>query len=107
MRQDLAVTGLVNQGAEVQAIGGVNEKIEGVFDICAARGLTGRQGVLIPAINAVNLMLRGDVVAAAAKGRFHIHPIARIDRGLALLTGRDARTRGGGRVPQRLGECRC
>jgi predicted ATP-dependent protease len=96
LRQDLAVTGSVNQGAEVQAIGGVNEKIEGVFDICAARGLTGRQGVLIPAINAVNLMLRGDVVAAAAEGRFHIHPIARIDRGLALLTGRDARARGAG-----------
>jgi predicted ATP-dependent protease len=107
LRQDLAVTGSVNQGAEVQAIGGVNEKIEGFFDICAARGLTGRQGVLIPAINAVNLMLRGDVVAAAAEGRFHIHPIARIDHGLALLIGRDARARGGGRVPQRLGECRC
>ncbi|MFT4830217.1 MAG: putative ATP-dependent protease [Paracoccaceae bacterium] len=94
LRQDLAVTGSVNQLGEVQAIGGVNEKIEGFFDICAANGLTGRQGVLIPAINAVNLMLREDVVAAARAGRFHIHPITRIDEGLSLLTGRDAGVRG-------------
>lgn len=96
LRQDLAVTGSVNQQGEVQAIGGVNEKIEGFFDICAARGLTGRQGVLIPAVNAVNLMLREDVVDAARAGRFHIHPIARIDEGLSLLTGREAGVRGPG-----------
>jgi lon-related putative ATP-dependent protease len=90
LRQDLAVTGSVNQHGEVQAIGGVNEKIEGFFDICAARGLTGTQGVLIPASNVQHLMLRADVVAACAEGRFAVYPIAAIDQGLALLTGLEA-----------------
>ena len=87
LRQDLAVTGSVNQHGDVQAIGGVNEKIEGFFDICAARGLTGTQGVLIPASNVQHLMLREDVVKACADGRFAVYPIATIDEGIALLTG--------------------
>jgi predicted ATP-dependent protease len=90
LRQDLAVTGSVNQHGVVQAIGGVNEKIEGFFDICAARGLTGTQGVLIPVANAQHLMLREDVVAAASAGRFSIYPITTIDQGITLLAGRPA-----------------
>ncbi len=87
VRQDLAVTGSVNQWGEVQAIGGVNEKIEGFFDVCRAKGLTGQQGVLIPAANVRNLVLRPDVVEAVAQGRFHIYPVRTIDEGLELLTG--------------------
>ena len=94
LRQDLAVTGSVNQLGEVQAIGGVNEKIEGFFDLCAARGLTGRQGVLIPAVNVKHLMLRKDVVEAAREGRFHVYPVTTIDEGMELLTGRTAGARG-------------
>jgi predicted ATP-dependent protease len=90
LRQDLAVTGSVNQHGEVQAIGGANEKIEGFFDVCAARGLTGTHGVLIPAANVQHLMLREDVVAACAEGRFAVYPIATIDEGVALLTGLEA-----------------
>ena len=87
VRQDLAVTGSVNQHGEVQAIGGVNDKIEGYFEICRSRGLTGTQGVMIPASNAQHLMLRADVVEACAAGRFAVYPIATIDQGIALLTG--------------------
>jgi predicted ATP-dependent protease len=87
LRQDLAVTGSVDQHGMVQAIGGVNEKIEGFFDVCAARGLTGTQGVLIPESNAQHLMLRADVVAACAAGRFAVYPIRTIDQGVQLLTG--------------------
>ena len=87
LRQDIAVTGSVNQHGIVQAIGGANDKIEGYFDICAARGLTGTQGVMIPASNAQHLMLRADVVAACASGQFRIWPVATIDQGIALLTG--------------------
>jgi lon-related putative ATP-dependent protease len=87
IRQDLAVTGSIDQFGEVQAIGGVNEKIEGFFDLCAARGLTGTQGVLIPAANVKHLMLRRDVVAAAEAGRFHVYAVAHVDQGLELLTG--------------------
>ena len=90
VRQDLAVTGSVNQHGQVQAIGGVNEKIEGFFDVCRMRGLTGRQGVLIPAANVRNLMLREDVVHAVQEGAFHIHAVSTIDEGIALLTGRPA-----------------
>jgi len=86
LRQELAVTGSVNQHGAVQAIGGVNEKIEGFFDICRARGLTGTQGVLIPQANVQHLMLRADVVEACAKGRFAIYPVATIDEGIAILT---------------------
>ncbi|MAT98158.1 MAG: ATP-dependent protease [Anaerolineaceae bacterium] len=87
LKQSLAVTGSVNQRGQVQAIGGVNEKIEGFFDICQLRGLTGDQGVLIPAANVEHLMLRQDVVAAAAAGQFHIYPISTVDEGIELLTG--------------------
>ncbi|MDE2199794.1 MAG: AAA family ATPase [Rhodospirillales bacterium] len=90
LRQDLAVTGSVNQHGQVQAIGGVNEKIEGFFDICTARGLTGTQGVLIPQANVQHLMLRADVVAACSAGRFAIHAVRTIDEGIALLTGMPA-----------------
>ena len=95
LRQDFAVTGSVDQLGVVQAIGGVNEKIEGFFDICAARGLTGAQGVLIPAANVQHLMLRADVVAACAAGRFAIHAVRTIDEGIALLTGLPAGQRDG------------
>ena len=87
VRQDLAVTGSVNQWGEVQAIGGANEKIEGFFDVCQVQGLTGQQGVLIPASNVRNLILREDVIEAVTQGKFHIYPIRTIDEGIALLTG--------------------
>ena len=87
IKQSLAVTGSVNQHGLVQAIGGVNEKIEGFFDICKERGLNGDQGVLIPAANAKHLMLREDVRRAAADGQFCIYPIETIDQGIELLTG--------------------
>ncbi len=85
--QGLAVTGSVNQFGEVQAIGGVNQKIEGFYDLCDARGLTGRQGVLIPKSNVKHLMLREGVVAAADKNRFHVYPVETIDQGIEILTG--------------------
>lgn len=85
LRQDLAVTGSVNQHGQVQAIGGVNAKVEGFFDLCAARGLTGTQGVLVPQSNVQHLMLREDVVQACSEGRFTIYPIETIDEGAALL----------------------
>ncbi|MBV1695723.1 MAG: Lon protease family protein [Hyphomicrobiales bacterium] len=87
IRQGLAVTGSVNQWGDVQAIGGVNEKIEGFFDICNARGLTGEQGVLVPKSNVQHLMLREDVVEACRQGRFNVYPIETIDQGIELLTG--------------------
>ena len=87
IKQSLAVTGSVNQYGEIQAIGGVNEKIEGFFDVCVARGLSGEQGVLIPASNVPQLMLRSDVVEAAAQGRFHIYSVATVDQAMSLLTG--------------------
>jgi lon-related putative ATP-dependent protease len=94
LRQSLAVTGSVNQFGQVQAIGGVNEKIEGFFDICRARGLIGRQGVLIPETNRKHLMLRRDIVAAVADGRFAVYAVRTIDEGIELLTGMAAGSRG-------------
>ena len=94
IKQSLAVTGSVNQFGQVQAIGGVNEKIEGFFDLCKANGLNGGNGVLIPASNATHLMLRDDVIEAAAAGTFHIYPIKTIDQGIELLTGKPAGKRG-------------
>jgi len=88
--QGLAVTGSVNQHGEVQAIGGVNQKIEGFFDIVQARGLTGNQGVLIPESNVKNLMLREDVRDAVEKGEFHIYPVSHVDEGIEILTGMPA-----------------
>jgi lon-related putative ATP-dependent protease len=90
IRQCFAVTGSVDQLGRIQAIGGVNEKIEGFFDVCRRSGLTGRQGVIIPASNVAHLMLRRDVVEAAAGEQFRIVPIATIDQGIALLTGMPA-----------------
>ncbi len=90
IKQSLAVTGSVNQRGEVQAIGGVNEKIEGFFDVCRKRGLTGEQGVLIPASNSRHLMLRGDVITAVENGQFHIYTITTVDQAIALLTGMPA-----------------
>ncbi|HXP30883.1 MAG TPA: ATP-binding protein [Stellaceae bacterium] len=87
IRQSLAVTGSVDQLGRIQAIGGANEKIEGFFDVCASRGLTGEQGVLIPASNVQHLMLRQEVAEAVAASRFRIVPIDMIDRGIELLTG--------------------
>jgi lon-related putative ATP-dependent protease len=87
IKQSMAVTGSVNQHGQVQAIGGVNEKIEGFFDVCKARGLTGEQGVLIPVSNVKHLMLRQDVVKAVDAGQFHIYPVEMVDQGIEILTG--------------------
>ena len=87
LRQDIAMTGSVNQRGESQAVGGVNEKIEGFYDACVAAGLTGTQGVIIPAANVEHLMLRDDVVEAAAAGRFHVWSITSVDEALAHLSG--------------------
>ena len=87
IKQSLAVTGSVNQHGLIQAIGGVNEKIEGFFDICKERGLSGEHGVLIPAANVKHLMLRQDVREAADAGFFSIYPVETIDQGIELLTG--------------------
>ena len=86
LRQDIAVTGSVNQNGEVQPIGGVNQKIEGFFDVCKAKGLTGTQGVIIPHQNVGDLMLRKDVVTSIEEKKFHIYPIKTIDDGIELLT---------------------
>ena len=94
IKQSFAVTGSVNQIGQIQAIGGVNEKIEGFFEICEHRGLTGDQGVLIPPANVRNLMLNQKVVDAANDGRFHIHAVDHIDQGIELLTGVHAGERG-------------
>jgi predicted ATP-dependent protease len=93
IRQGIAVTGSINQHGDVQAVGGVNEKIEGFFDICQAAGLTGDQGVLIPAANTAHLMLREDVREAVANGKFHVYAMATVDEGLEILTGRPAGAR--------------
>jgi ATP-dependent Lon protease len=95
LRQDLAVTGSMNQRGDIQAIGGVNEKIEGFFDTCRIYGLTGTQGVLIPAANVEDLMLREDVLDAVAAGNFHIWPASRVEQGIELLTGVPAGQRNG------------
>ncbi len=87
LRQSLAITGSVNQLGEVQAIGGANEKIEGFFDLCQARGLTGAQGVVIPASNVKNLMLRQDLVDAVAEEQFQIYAVSNIDQAAEILTG--------------------
>ncbi len=87
LRQDLAVTGSVNQKGEIQPIGGVNEKIEGFFDICKIKGLTGKQGVIIPKLNKPDLMLKQEVVDAIKKKKFRIYAVSTIDEGIEILTG--------------------
>ncbi len=93
IRQDLAVTGSVNQWGDVQAVGGVTLKIESFFDLCQLSGLTGGQGVVIPAANVRNLMLRPDVIEAAREGAFHIYAVERVDEAITLLTGQTAGVR--------------
>jgi predicted ATP-dependent protease len=87
LRQDIAVTGSVNQQGQIQPIGAVNEKIEGFFDVCRETGLTGSQGVCIPEPNVKNLVLRPDVIAAVERGEFHVWAIKQIDEGIELLSG--------------------
>jgi len=101
VKQGIAVTGSVNQHGEVQAVGGVNEKIEGFFDVCKVKGLTGDQGVIIPASNVQNLQLREDVVEAVREGKFHIWAVRTVDEGIEILTGVPAGERGpDGRFPK-------
>jgi len=92
IKQGIAVTGSVNQKGDIQPIGGVNEKIEGFFKVCQAKGLTGEQGVLIPAQNVDNLMLSDEVVEAVKEGKFHIYPVSTVEEGIETLTGVPAGT---------------
>jgi predicted ATP-dependent protease len=95
LRQDIAVTGSINQQGDIQAIGGVNEKIEGFFDVCRIKGLTGTQGVMMPASNVEDLMLREDIIEAVAAGKFHIWPVAKVEQGIEVLTGTEAGQKNG------------
>ncbi len=88
--QTLAITGSINQYGEVQAVGGVNEKIEGFFDLCQHRGLTGTQGVIIPKSNAINLVLDATVIDAVKKGLFHIYTVETVDDALSILMEQEA-----------------
>jgi len=90
IKQSLSITGSINQKGEIQPIGGVNEKIEGFFEICNKRGLTGEQGVIIPIQNVTNLMLNNEIRDAAKKGMFHIYAIKSVEEGLELLMGYSA-----------------
>ena len=100
LRQDIALTGSVNQAGIVQPVGGVNEKVEGFFDVCADIDRPGAQGAIVPRGNVQNLMLREDVVEACASGRFEVHAVADIDEAMALLSGLPAGERGAdGRYP--------
>jgi len=93
LKQGIAVTGSVNQHGQIQPVGGITAKVEGFYDVCKKRGLTGEQGVIIPAGNVRHLMLREDIVAAIADGQFHVWAVNTVDEGLSLLTGREAGTR--------------
>jgi predicted ATP-dependent protease len=102
LRQSLAITGSIDQFGRTQAVGAVNEKVEGFFDVCSAIGLTGDQGVVIPRANLHHLMLRRDIVAAVDDGRFHVYAVDDVDQAMALLTGLPAGERGAkGRYPAR------
>jgi len=90
LRQDIAVTGSIDQRGRIQPIGGVNQKIEGFFDVCKTKGLTGEQGVMIPKANVKHLMLRDDVIEAVKEEKFHIYPVETIDEGIEILTGEKA-----------------
>jgi predicted ATP-dependent protease len=90
IRQNIAVTGSINQLGRVQAVGGVNEKIEGFFDVCSERGLDGSHGVIIPQDNVKHLMLREDVVDAVRRDEFRVFAIRHVDEAIAILTGVDA-----------------
>lgn len=107
LRQDLAVTGSINQKGEVQGIGAVNEKIEGFFNVCQMKGLTGNQGVLIPRPNSEDLMLRQEVITAVAEGKFHLYAITTIDAALELLTGVPAGEKNAdGKLPEGSVHCK-
>jgi predicted ATP-dependent protease len=95
LRQDIAVTGSMNQQGDIQAIGGVNEKIEGYYDVCKIQGLSGKQGVMMPASNVEDLMLREDILDAVVAGKFHIWPVEKVEQGIEILTGRAAGQRDG------------
>jgi predicted ATP-dependent protease len=95
LRQDIAVTGSMNQQGDIQAIGGINEKIEGFFDVCRIKGLTGTQGVLMPESNVEDLMLREDLLDAVSAGKFHIWPVSRVEQGIEILTKTTAGTKNG------------
>ena len=95
LRQDIAVTGSMNQQGDIQAIGGINEKIEGFFDVCRIKGLSGTQGVLMPESNVEDLMLREDLLEAVGEGKFHIWPVSRVEQGLEVLTGMAAGKKNG------------
>jgi ATP-dependent Lon protease len=95
LRQDIAVTGSINQQGDIQAIGGVNEKIEGFYDVCRIKGLTGTQGVMMPESNVEDLMLREDILEAVTAGNFHIWPVAKVEQGIEILTGKTAGHRNG------------
>jgi predicted ATP-dependent protease len=88
--QGIAVTGSVSQKGEIQAVGGVTRKVEAFFDICQRRGLNGRQGVVIPAKNVKNLMLKRELVDSVKEGQFHIWPISTVEEGVEILTGMEA-----------------
>jgi predicted ATP-dependent protease len=90
LKQSVAVTGSVNQKGEIQPVGGVTNKVEGFYDVCKVKGITGEQGVIIPHQNVRNLMLREDVVEAVREGEFHLWPVATVDEGIGLLTGTPA-----------------
>lgn len=94
VKQGLAITGSVNQKGQIQPIGGVNEKVEGFYDVCKAKGITGEQGAVIPYQNVKNLMLKKEVVEAVKHGKFHIYPVETIDQAIETMTGRQAGTRG-------------
>jgi ATP-dependent Lon protease len=95
LRQDIAVTGSINQQGDIQAIGGVNEKIEGFFDVCRINGLSGTQGVMMPESNVEDLMLREDVLEAVTAGKFHVWPVGKVEQGIELLTGMAAGKKNG------------
>jgi lon-related putative ATP-dependent protease len=94
IKQSLAITGSVNQKGQTQPIGGVNEKVEGFYEVCKAKGITGEQGVVIPYQNVKNLMLKKEVVEAVKSGKFHIHPVESVDQAIEILTGKEAGSRG-------------
>ncbi len=102
LKQDIAITGSINQRGEVQPVGGINQKIEGFFSVCCAQGLTGTQGVIIPSRNLRNLTLREEVVEAVRKGEFHVYAVDLVDQGIEILSGMPAgRKRSDGTYPSR------
>jgi predicted ATP-dependent protease len=100
IKQHIAVTGSVNQKGEVQPIGGINQKIEGFFEVCRAKGLNGNQGVMMPTKNLPHLMLRNEVVEAVKQGQFHIWAVSTIDEGIEVLTGIEAGAKKDGSYPE-------